>query len=180
MRTVYLLVTLSLYFSFSTLLHATPIKKAGHGQISVNGQVLDSACSIHTDDVKQEILFNDLSPRSLRNNYGLGEKDFSLRLTNCRLEKETGGVWKSVSVTFDGEIVSDKPSLFAVSGDAKGVALKLVNKKGEQAFPGQPMNSISLSLEGNQLDYRLQVVPNGLPFEEGHWSGSLRFMVAYQ
>lgn len=180
MRTVYQLVTLSLFLSVCTVLQAAQIKNEGRGQVSVNGQILASACSIHTDDIKQEILFDAQSPMTLRNSAGLGEKNFSLRLTNCRLEKETHGEWKSVSVTFDGEIVSGNPSLFSVNGDARGVALRVVSKQGEKVYPGRPMNNIPLSQESNQLDYRLQVVPDGEPFEEGSWSGSLRFMVAYQ
>lgn len=180
MRTVYLLVTLALFLSVCSVLQAAQIKDEGRGRVSVNGQILASACSIHTDDIRQEILFDTQSPRTLRNHAGSGEKSFSLRLTNCQLEKETQGEWKSVSVTFDGEIVSGNPSLFSVNGDARGVALRVVSKQGEQAFPGLPMNNIPLSQGSNQLDYRLQVVPDGKPFEEGHWSGSLRFMVAYQ
>lgn len=180
MRTVCLLVTLSLFLSVCAVSQAAPIKNEGRGSVSVYGQILASACSIHTDDIRQEILFDAQSPRTFKNNAGLGEKNFSLRLTNCRLEKETQGEWESVSVTFDGEVVSGNPSLFSVNGDAHGIALRVMSKQGEQAFPGLPMNNIPLSQESNQLDYRLQVVPDGEPFEEGQWSGSLRFMVAYQ
>lgn len=180
MRIIYLLVTLSFFLFVCAVLQAAPIKNEGRGWLSVNGQILASACSIHTDDIRQEILFDALPHRTLRNNAELGEKKFSLRLTNCRLEKETRGEWKSFSVTFDGEIVSGNPSLFAVSGDARGVALRVMSTKGELAFPGLPMNNTPLSQEGHQLDYRLQVVADGEPFEKGYWSGSLRFMVAYQ
>lgn len=180
MRTIYLLVTLALLMSVCSVLKASPVKNEGRGRVSVNGQILASACSIHTDDIRQEVLFDIQSFRNLTDNSGFGEKFFSLRLTNCRLEKETQDEWDSVSVTFDGEINSVNPSLFSVHGEARGVALRVLSARGEQAYPGLPMHNIPLSQKGSQLDYRLQIVPDGEPLEEGHWSGSLRFMVLYQ
>ncbi|MGN8010279.1 fimbrial protein [Enterobacter sp. 22325] len=158
---------------------AAPIKNEGRGLVSVNGQILASACSIFTDDVHQEILFDTLTPRLLRDYSGLAEKKFSLRLTNCSMEKDALTDWKSVSVTFNGDIVPSEPSLFSVNGDAQGVALRIVNTSGEQAYPGLPMSHVALNKDGLQLNYRLQLVSDGKLFREGIWFGSIRFMVSY-
>lgn len=168
-----------LIFAISTKLQAAPIQNEGSSRVSVNGQIIASACSIHTDDIRQEILFDALSQRTVRDNSVVGEKAFSLRLTNCRLEKETQGEWKSVTVTFDGEVSSRNSSLFLVNGNSRGLALKLTSADGEQAFPGVSMNKIPLNREGLRLDYKLKVVHDGESFEEGFWFASLRFMVAY-
>ncbi len=153
----------------------------GQGRVVMNGQVLASACSIHTEDVWQEITFDTHSHRTVLNNGGSLEKPFSLRLVNCRLDNSEVETGADFTVTFDGKPVSENSALFSVDGNARGVALKVVdNNNNHVAVPGVEMSNIPLNEEGNQLDYRLQVVASGEDFEEGAWSGSVRFMVAWQ
>ncbi|GKN58700.1 hypothetical protein A9P93_00200 [Klebsiella pneumoniae] len=154
--------------------------KQGNGRVEMNGQVLAAACSIHTDDIWQEITFDTHSQRTVLSNGGLLEKPFSLRLVNCRLNNNEGESGAAFTVTFDGKPVPGEPSLFSVTGDGRGVALKVVDIKDRIAVPGVAMNNIALNEGGHQLDYRLQVVPSGEEFEEGTWSGAVRFMVAWQ
>lgn len=152
----------------------------GHGRVTINGQLLVSACSLHTEDAWQEIVFDIFTPRQFRDNPGLTEKPFSVRLQNCRLEKEKGGEWQSVTITFDGEPEPGHDSLFSVNGDAKGISLKVTDLLGHTAIPGVEMDAIPLKEDENKLDYILSLVPNGDEFTEGNWSGVIRFMVAYQ
>lgn len=152
----------------------------GQGRVVMNGQVLASACSIHTEDVWQEITFDTHSHHTVLNNGGSLEKPFSLRLVNCRLDNNEGNTGAAFTVTFDGKPVSENSALFSVDGNARGVALKVVDNNNHVAVPGVEMNSIPLNEEGNRLDYRLQVVASGEDFAEGAWSGSVRFMVAWQ
>lgn len=176
MRAIYFLFFLTLPYE----LNATPLKNEGHGKVFVNGQILTPACSIHTDDIWQEILFDAHSPRTIRNNGKQNVQQFSLRLVNCQLKRDTGGEWQSVYVTFDGMSSLNDASLFSVSGNAKGVALKIIDDTGELAIPGKSMSNISLREGGNILGYTMQVVLDGSEFVEGNWFASLRFMVAYQ
>lgn len=175
-----ILWTVLLTMTACALAHAERWIDRGHGRVTMNGQIQASACSIRTDDVWQEVVFDTLSPAVMVNGGAESVREFSLHLVNCRLEKEKGGEWKSVAVTFAGEPVDGHPELFAVSGDARGMALAVSDKQGNSAQPGVAMEDIPLNEEGNALDYRLQVVPTGAVFEEGAWSGTIRFMVAYQ
>ncbi|MBW1214081.1 fimbrial protein [Pantoea allii] len=152
----------------------------GHGHVHVNGQIQESACSIHTDDVWQEVTFPAFSSTSLENSGLTSQLPFSLRLVNCDLKRDRGGEWKSVSVTFDGDRVESHPELFAVTGNVQGFALTVSDESGHIAHPGEMMDEMPLNKEGTELRYRLAVVPTGDDFEEGIWSGTVRFMVTYQ
>lgn len=174
---IYFLIISSIMCS---TIHAAKWIDHGHGHVHVNGQIQESACSIHTDDVWQEVTFPPFSSRSLNNNGLASILPFSLRLVNCDLKRDRGGEWKSVSVIFDGERVENHPDLFAVSGDAQGFALTLSDENGHVAHPGEIMDEVPLNKDGTELRYHLAVVPTGENFEEGHWSGTVRFMVTYQ
>lgn len=180
MRNVYLFRALTLLTIMGFPVFTFSAGMQGHGRVGMNGQILASACSIHTDDVWQEVKFDMHSQQTVLNNGGLLEKPFSLRLVNCRLDNYDGEEWSSFAVTFDGEAVTGNSALFSVNGDARGVALKVMDSRGHTATPGVAMNSIPLNREDYQLDYRLQVVPSGEAFEEGTWSGAVRFMVTWQ
>ncbi|WP_152552403.1 fimbrial protein [Pantoea ananatis] len=152
----------------------------GHGHVHVNGQIQESACSIHTDDVWQEVTFPVFSANALLNSGQEYVFPFSLRLVNCKLARKNGKEWKSVNVTFEGDRVLTQPDLFAVRGETQGFALAVSDNEGHQASPGVTMDGVPLSSEGNELYYQLSVVPTGEKFREGKWSGIIRFMVSYQ
>jgi type 1 fimbria pilin len=152
----------------------------GHGRVQMSGQVQESACSLHTDDVWQEIVFAPKATRDMSSEASVPEKDFSLRLVNCQLEKKNGSRWQGVVVTFDGKQDEANDSLFALGGEAEGLALQLTDANGQSAISGHALNAISLGEGDNQLNYRLRLVRNGQPLKEGGWSAALRFMVAYE
>ncbi|MCW0306315.1 PAP fimbrial minor pilin protein [Pantoea ananatis] len=178
MHIVYLRLTLFIFFICHATVQASPIKDEGQGRVYVNGQILTSACNIHTEDVWQEFVFDSLSPHILENNNGLNEKRFSIRLVNCDLRDEDK--WRSIAFTLSGEAVSHAPSLFSLRGEAKGIALKVTDSDGEQALPGIPMHRVVLSQNEHQFDYVMQVVPDGKVFIEGDWAGAIRFTLSYQ
>ncbi|WP_455426048.1 fimbrial protein [Dryocola sp. LX212] len=152
----------------------------GHGRVQMNGQVQESACSLHTDDVWQEIVFAPQATRDMYSDASAPEKDFSLRLVNCELEKQNGSRWQGVVVTFDGKQDETNDALFALEGEAEGLALQLTDASGQRAVSGNALNAISLREGDNQLNYHLRLVRNGQPLKEGGWSAALRFMVAYE
>lgn len=158
---------------------SSTFKNEGQGKVSVNGQILSSACSIHTDDMFQEIAFDFNSVENVVNNTGENKKNFVVRLVNCRLDKKNESEWKSISVTFDGATTENDDSLFSVAGNAGGIALRLISAGGEQAIPGVAMGDATINNNSADLHYQLQIVPDGSEFTEGSWTGSLRYMVSY-
>ncbi|WP_193752944.1 fimbrial protein, partial [Aureimonas ureilytica] len=97
---IFFLMTFSMIWSSA---QAAKWVDHGHGRVHVNGQIQESACSIHTDDVWQEVTFPPFSSASLESSGLALQLPFSLRLVNCDLKRDSGGEWKSVSVTFDGD-----------------------------------------------------------------------------
>lgn len=153
----------------------------GHGRVNLNGQIQAAACTISTEDAWQEISFGS-HPLKEFTHYTNNEvtKNFSLNLINCVLEKEKGGEWESVEITFDGPGEPDNPSLFMLSGSGAGVAMRITDDYGHQAFAGEPMPKTPLSREITYLHYHLQLVANGKQLHAGDISTLLRFMVVYQ
>lgn len=162
----------------STTVRAATWIDRGHGRVQMNGEIMESACGIHTDDLWQEIVFPPVSVQDISSSR-TAEADFSLRLVNCRLEKANGTFWRGVDVTFMGEADSRSDALFALHGDAEGLALQLSDERGEVVQPGSAFSTVSLEGEEQQLNYRLRVIRNGVALKEGEWSAALRFMVAY-
>ena len=153
----------------------------GHGRVTLNGQIQAAACTVSTEDVWQEISFGS-HPLKDFTRYSATEvsNDFSLNLVNCILEKEKGGEWESVEITFDGPREPDDPSLFMLSGGGAGIAMRITDDYGHPAIAGEPMPKVPLSNEATNLNYHLHLVANGKELHAGDISTFLRFMVVYQ
>lgn len=152
----------------------------GYGRVQMNGEIVASACGIHTDDLWQEIHFPPISTERVSSGSYQVTRDFSLRLINCRLEKEDGLLWHGARIYFDGEPDNRRQGLFGLYGEAQGLALQLSDVRGEIVSPGQAFSTIPLNEGDQQLNYHLRVMRNGQTLKEGAWSASLRFMVVYQ
>lgn len=152
----------------------------GMGKVTMNGQIYESACSIHTDDVWQEIPFGVVSYNDLNHHNEAITKPFAVRLVNCSLERNDGDLWQSVSITFGGPTEIFRPDIFKVFGEAQGLGLRIHSPAGEVARAGEPMPSVILQSNNNELHYLLSLVRSGKTLSEGEWYGIIRFMVAYQ
>ncbi|WP_058911437.1 fimbrial protein [Entomohabitans teleogrylli] len=152
----------------------------GLGSVTMNGQIQESACSIHTDDVWQEIPFGVISYNDLNQEGKALTKPFAVRLVNCALERSNGDLWQSVNITFGGETEVFRPDIFLVHGEAQGLGLRIHSQAGDVARAGEPMPEVRLQNENNELRYLLSVVRNGKTLTEGDWYGIIRFMVTYQ
>ncbi|NIG46414.1 type 1 fimbrial protein [Enterobacter sp. Acro-832] len=171
-----------LYRTLSVLLLLLPAVSGashqGQGRVTMTGQLLASACSIHTDDVWQEVDFGTHGRETRNDAVFRGGLPVTLRLVNCSLEKSDK--WQWVTVTFDGDRSAATEPSFAVRGEAKGIALQMQDTRGHTVHPGEPLPEVVLSPVGNRLDYRLNVVETKEPVQEGDWTAFIRFMVEYQ
>ncbi|MFP2428883.1 fimbrial protein [Enterobacter ludwigii] len=170
------------YRTLSVLMLLIPVLSGashqGQGRVTMTGQLLASACSIHIDDVWQEVDFG-MHGRETRNDALFRDGlPVILRLVNCSLEKSQQ--WQWVTVTFDGERSAATEPSFAVHGEARGIALQVQDTRGYTISPGEPLPEVVLSPAGNRLDYRLYVVETQEPVQEGDWTAFIRFMVEYQ
>jgi len=146
----------------------------------MGGEIHESACSIHTDDIWQEIKFDTVSHHTLTKATTNITRPVKIRLINCSLQKANGELWRNVSMTFDGVKDHSSPDLFSVNGNAQGVGLRITSFNGHSTKPGESLPPEDLKDAENELKYTLNLVRNGDEFKEGDWFSVIRFVVAYQ
>lgn len=149
------------------------------GRVTMSGEIVASACSIATDDVWQEVNFGTLPLKEIMKDK-TPTKSFTIHLINCVLDKEHGGEWKSVRITFDGPVDNTSPALFAMNGEGKGVGVIISDRQGNKAIAGQHMPAVEINKGTTDLNYNLSLVRNGETLAVGDVTTFLRFMVAYQ
>lgn len=170
-------LTLSLLLAISS---GAVASDQGRGLVTMNGQIQESACSIHTDDIWQEIPFGVISYNDLDEEGKAIIKPFAVRLVNCSLERSHGDLWQSVNITFSGEMEVFRRDIFKVYGNAQGLGLRIHSQIGDVAQDGIPMPAVMLQNDNNELRYLLSLVRGGKSLSEVDWYGIIRFMVTYQ
>lgn len=151
----------------------------GYGQVNMAGQIVASACAIATDDIWQEIDFGRIPLKDVSSGT-LSSKAFYIHLLNCDMEKENGGLWNSLQMTFDGSQDESNPHLFSMKGEGAGVALKISDADGNVAMAGEALPAVELTNHQLDLKYNVQLVNNGKALASGEVSTLIRFMVTYQ
>ncbi|TQI78373.1 type 1 fimbria pilin [Serratia fonticola] len=155
---------------------------SGGGKVSMNGTIVESACTISTNDLWQEVDFGEVPLSKVVEN---GEatatmKAMIIHLVNCNLEKNKGGSWNNVSITFDGDTDSHRPDMFAMRGKGRGIGVEITDANGNVAVPGKVMPSLPLQEENTNLDFTIHLKRNNDTLKAGSLSSYIRFMVAYQ
>lgn len=152
----------------------------GKGKVTVTGEVVEAACSIATDDIWQEINFGHISLSEFAEGNMPASKTFTLHLMNCSLDKNDGGTWKNVNVTFDGKAQESHADMFAMTGDGQGIGILISDENGHKAIPGQELPTTPLKNNHMDLNFNLQLSLNDDAITPGNLSSFIRFMVAYQ
>ncbi|WP_236720706.1 fimbrial protein [Serratia marcescens] len=159
----------------STLLFAA---NQGSGEVSVQGRIIASACAIDTDSRDQTINMGNIPiGRIIRD--GQGEAyPFSIKLVNCALEKTpaTKGNWRYFEITFDGE---NDSGLFGLHGEAKGIALKIIDAQGQIATPGVPLLKSEIEPNEMTLSYSIRLVGNNQIVDAGEHYSTVRYKMDY-
>lgn len=186
MRQVFFSAPLSLLLSLLALLLAGPFLSVmaksgdqGHGRVNMQGSIIDTPCAIDVESWDQTIDMTAVPVgRIVRDGYG-PEKPFHIRLINCSLPRQKPGAvdWSKFQVTFDG--ASTRDDLFSVSGEARGVGLRITDSQGGVAVPGEPMPTSGLLTDGMQLDYTLRLMSNRQSLRPGAYRTTIRFKLDY-
>lgn len=157
----------------------------GGGRVTLEGQVVDSACALDASNAYQLVEFEPLPMgQFIRQGQALPTL-FTLRLTKCSLARpdsfQSGSYlpeWQHVRVTFDG-LADASGRWFAVGGTAKGLALRIADSQGQESLPGVPMPLTPLTGADQELRYTLQLVGNGRPMAVGSHRTAVRFRLEY-
>ncbi|MDA8478792.1 type 1 fimbrial protein [Citrobacter sp. Awk 4] len=150
----------------------------GRGEVSINGQIITSACAIDTKSFDQTIKMKT-TPISQIMRDGQSERHyFSITLVNCTLENfnPTLQNWRFFFVTFDGR---EDAGLFGVDGSAKGIALQISDAQGNIASPGIPMVKNELQPGTMEFNYSLRLIGNNQVMKAGNYYSTVRFKMDY-
>ncbi|WP_167854027.1 fimbrial protein [Escherichia coli] len=151
------------------------------GRASFKGQVIAPACTLVMENAWQEIDMGTTPLQYLQNSPAGPEKKFRLRLRNC----EVAGTGKQlytvtrVRVSFDG-IQGETQDKFALTGQAEGINLQIMNIYRYPARPGKTMPPLLIKGDEDGLDYIFRIVRNGYPLKMGNYYAVLRFKLIYE
>lgn len=151
----------------------------GRGQVSMNGSILASACTIGVDSLDQHIDIGTVSMSSIGNEGQGIDMPFVLRLGDCELFRPGQWDFHSVRVTFDGPR-DDLPYLIRLMGDARGLGLRIKDNFGHTVIPGQMLAALPLNNGNVELRYSLVVEKNNQALSAGHYRTGVRFKVEYE
>lgn len=144
----------------------------------MQGAIIDTSCTIAVKNEDQTIDMDVLSISDLARDGQGRSKLFSIKLVNCVLERHDNNSpgWKQFQVTFDGAAIGD---LFALLGNASGIALQLTDKAGVIARPGIPLPPQEITRGELQLDYTARLVTNARALKSGGYSAAVHFKLDY-
>ena len=172
-------MTMSLFIgSLSPLIvQATPVN-AGAGTVTMNGQIVDAACTIAMDSRDQAIDMGMIPVGNIRQNGQGPTKDFEIQLVNCALEKHSdpSKLWKTLSFTFDGPSTGN---LFQVFGEARGVGLYMNDAGNRQVIPGKALPEEDIIPPSMRLAYQLRLMSDTHSLRPGAYQSIIRFKVDY-
>ncbi|MGS0627041.1 MULTISPECIES: fimbrial protein [Photorhabdus] len=150
----------------------------GHGRVSMQGAIIDTACAIDAGSRDQTIELATMPvSRVIRDGQG-PKRPFSIRLINCVLASVTSGTpdWRHFQVTFDG---APDGNNFRLYGVARGVALQITDTRGNQAYPGTPLPVGALQEGHMTLNYAMRLVGNHQLLQVGQYRTTVRFRLDY-
>lgn len=125
---------------------------AGNGTVTFTGSIISAPCSIAPGEENQEVPMGQISNITLDNGGESSAQPFQIKLENCNLQGDN-----QVSVTFNGTEAGTNTGYLAITGDAKGAAVKLMNTSGSVIKVNSP--TTQNYVEGdNSLKFRASLI----------------------
>ncbi|CNF03150.1 exported minor pilin protein [Yersinia rohdei] len=156
---------------------ASPMK-SDWGRVSMEGSISDTACAINPGSLEQTIDMAILPISQLVQN-GVGkEHPFEIHLLDCTIAHADSSKsnLQHFTVSFDGAADGNN---YAVFGEAEGIAMQIIDDKGNASSPGVPSPEINIIPVDMKLNYALRLVGNGKMLRAGTYHSSVRFTLDY-
>lgn len=169
---------LGIFFS-GVIFPVTYVVANGSGNVTMNGEIIDSACTIAMDSQEQTIDMGTL-PTGVIRQLGMGPAHhIDIYLVNCELVKasDPSKMWKNLRMTFDGP---SENGLFDVFGDARGIGLYLEDANSRQVIPGEALPEQEIIPPTMRLSYQLRLASNNRILRPGPYQSIIRFKVDYE
>lgn len=162
-------------------LAAEPPGSQGNGEILFKGSIIKAPCGLApgVDGDNQSIEMGQISDAQLRTvGYGK-QKDFRINLIGCTFDPAVPDEVK-VNVRFDGMSVGGTSGLLGVTGQAKGLAIRLTDSAAKQVKMGTISDNYSLRTGDNSLLFSAQAVKlDGEEIVAGTYTGLTSFSLTY-
>ncbi|HGM5491476.1 TPA: fimbrial protein [Serratia fonticola] len=173
-------VLASLAFSATVLAEAPPGSQ-GNGQILFKGSVLKAPCGLAPgiDGDNQSIDLGQVADSQLTTIGYNTPTEFKIKLVGCTFDPKAVAEAK-VNVRFDGMSVGGANGLLGVSGDAKGLAIRLLDAANKQVKIATKSAPYTLRTGDNTLQFSAQVVAlEGETVVAGHYDALTSFSLTY-
>ncbi|WMT15817.1 fimbrial protein [Serratia fonticola] len=164
-----------------TVLADIPPGSQGNGQIMFQGSVLKAPCGLApgVDGDNQSISLGQVADAQL-NTIGYATPiEFKIKLIGCTFDPKAAAETK-VNVRFDGSSVGGTNGFLGVGGDAKGLAIRLLDAANQPVKIATQSSPYSLRTGDNTLQFAAQVVKlDGETVVAGHYDALTSFALTY-
>ncbi|HEO9718464.1 TPA: type 1 fimbrial protein [Morganella morganii subsp. morganii] len=154
----------------------------GGGKINFHGEVIDAACSIDANSLKQTVELGSVAKVQLAKGGKSTPVDFTIQLHNCDI---TSG--KTATVSFNGIAGDSAKGLdkaFGVSGPASGsMGVVITDAGGNVIAPGDTSNAFTLNDGDNELNFKAYMQGDSNASKvvaPGAFTATADFVMAYQ
>jgi type 1 fimbria pilin len=153
-------------------------QEQGWGKVNMVGAIIETACAIDTESRDQTINMGTLPISQIARDGKSLITPFSIRLVNCVLTRQNTSLpdWRYFKISFDGH---NDSGLFGVEGEAKGVALQLIDNQGGIIVPGSPLSVEEITSKEMLLKYSLRLVSNNQLLQAGQYTSTVKFKMDY-
>lgn len=158
-----------------------PPGSQGNGVIQFEGSVIKAPCGLApgVDGDNQNINLGQIADAQLRTVGYSAPKEFKIKLIGCSFEPAATAETK-VNVRFDGMSVGGASGYLGVSGDAKGIAIRLLDAANKHVKIGAISDNYSLRTGDNILQFSAQVVAlDGADIKAGTYDAITNFSLTY-
>lgn len=156
-----------------TMLNAVAVADT---DLQFRGTLIADPCIVSTDSDEQEVDMGTIASKTFINHPRSVPKSFRIHLLGCDLS-----LGSTVSVTFSGTEDGDQPGTFAVTGEAKGIAIALEDEEGKAIAPGTELKPMQLEAGNTWMNFIAYV--QGLNYskvKEGPFESRAIFFLEYE
>ncbi|MFP2428879.1 fimbrial protein [Enterobacter ludwigii] len=144
--------------------------------VEFSGTLVADPCLVDTDSQEQEIDFGNIVSKTFISHESTAPKDFRIHLLECDVTLGT-----QVSVAFLGDESLTQPGAFAVSGDAKGIAVRIEDAEGRTVTPNREYVAAELLPGETILTYRARITATDVSeVTEGEFTAVATFALDWE
>ncbi|MCW2485813.1 fimbrial protein [Candidatus Symbiopectobacterium sp. NZEC127] len=150
------------------------------GDVTFGGSITATPCFLSNESIYQRIDFGQISTSSLIPSFS-ATRMIEIKLLGCSLaaEKDINKAGSSAKITFLGQQSQQNPQLWAVSGEASGIALQLLTETNTPIPYGSEGSDFQLIEGDNTLRFAVKLIANMDQITVGEFYSIINFTISY-